>query len=226
MQCFVESLRLPWLFRWLPGGGYWYLLYKYRRGQFDPMLRKYLGDSRLEQLPIPTYTVSVDLVSGDTVVRETGDAVRGITESINLPGLSNPIIGENEALVDGGLVNNIPAYVLVAKGCNFVIASSVTAKLEKVFSGISVDDDSAIRKKKPSTLQVILRGQLVQNFNMNAIGVQPADFVIEPDVTQFDLSEFERADEMAAVGEQAALEAIAGIKQMLSKLDNKLFPEC
>ena len=187
MQCFVESLRLPWLFRWLPGGGYWYLLYKYRRGQFDPMLRKYLGDSRLEQLPIPTYTVSVDLVSGDTVVRETGDAVRGITESINLPGLSNPIIGENEALVDGGLVNNIPADVLVAKGCNFVIASSVTAKLEKVFSGISVDDDSAIRKKKPSTLQVILRGQLVQNFNMNAIGVQPADFVIEPDVTQFEI---------------------------------------
>ena len=70
-----------------------------------------------------------------------------------------------------------------------------------------------------------MRGQLVQSVNMNAVGVQPADFVIEPDVTQFDLSEFERTDEMAAVGERTALEAIAGIKQLLSKLDNKLFPE-
>ena len=111
-------------------------------------------------------------------------------ESINLPGLSTPIIGNGEALVDGGLVNNIPADVLVGKGCNFVIASSVTAKLEKEFGGIRVDDDAGSRKK-PSTLQVLLRGHLVQSVNMNSVGVQPADFVISPDVTTFDLSEFE-----------------------------------
>ena len=187
------------------------------------MLRRYLGDSRLEQLAIPTYTMTVDLVRGGPVVREEGDAVRRIVESINIPGLSRPILGEREALVDGGLVNNIPADVLVDKGCNFVIASSVTAKLEQEFSGIRVDSISG-KRKKPSTLQVLMRGHLVQSSNMNAVGVQPADFVITPDVTQFDLSEFERTDEMAAVGEQTTLEAIAGIKQMLSKLDSKLFP--
>ncbi len=32
---------------------------------------------------------------------------------------------------------------------------------------------------------------------MNSVGVQPADFVIAPDVTSFDISEFTRADEMA-----------------------------
>ena len=31
----------------------------------------------------------------------------GILESINLPGLSSPIIGDGEALVDGGLVNKL-----------------------------------------------------------------------------------------------------------------------
>jgi predicted acylesterase/phospholipase RssA/CRP-like cAMP-binding protein len=223
VQCFMNDLRLPWLFRRLPGGGYWYLLYKYRRGQFDPMLRKYLGDARLEQLAIPTYTVTVDLVDGGPVVREQHDAVHSILESINLPGLSSPILGEQEALVDGGLVNNIPADVLVAKGCNFVIASSVTAKLEKEFSGISRDKRDSTKPKKPSTLQVLMRGHLVQSRNMNAVGVQPADVVIAPDVTAFDLSEFERTDEMAAIGEQTAQETIAGIRQLLSKLDSKLF---
>jgi predicted acylesterase/phospholipase RssA len=59
---------------------------------------------------------------------------------------------------------------------------------------------------------------------MNAVGVQPADFVIEPDLTSFDLSEFERTDEMAAIGEQATVESLAQIKQLLSKLDPHLFP--
>ncbi len=222
INSFAEDLRLPWLFRRLPGGGYWYLLYKYRRGQFDPMLRKYLGGSRLEQLHIPMHTVTVDLVSGKPVVRETGDAVQGIVESINLPGLAAPILKGGEMLVDGGLVNNIPADVLVSKGCNFIIASSVTAKMEREFAGIR-GDSSAERPNTPSTLKVIMRTQLVQNVNMNAVGVQPADFVIEPDVTAFDLSEFERTDELALVGERETYEHILKIKQVLAKLDPQLF---
>lgn len=223
IESFQSDLRLPWIFRHLPGGGYWYLLYKYRRGQFDPMLRKYLGDARLEQLPLPMLTVTVDLVRGVPVVREVGDAVRGILESINLPGLSLPIVGEGQALVDGGLVNNIPADVLVGKGCNFVLASSVTAKLEPEFMGIRADQPGRLHKS-PSVLKAIMRGNLVQSFNMNSVGVQPADFVIEPDVTAFDLSEFERTDELAAVGARTTNEAVTTIKQQLSKLDRDLFP--
>ena len=35
-----------------------------------------------------------------------------------------------------------------------------------------------------------MRQGMIQNYNMNSVGVQPADFVIAPDVTSFDLSEF------------------------------------
>src|SRR5207344_827612 len=111
--------------------GYWYLLYMYRRNQFDSMLRKHLGRVKMEQLILPTCAISVDLVEGEPLVREVGDAAIAILESINLPPLSLPIIRSGQALVDGGLLNNVPANVLVAKGCNFVIASSVTARLEK-----------------------------------------------------------------------------------------------
>ena len=64
-HCFKTDLLPSWIFRKLPGGGYWYLLYKYRLHQFESMLRKYLGQARLEQLTIPTFTVSVDLVEGE-----------------------------------------------------------------------------------------------------------------------------------------------------------------
>ncbi|MFN6129688.1 MAG: patatin-like phospholipase family protein [Planctomycetota bacterium] len=221
-QCFKNDLQLSTFFKSLPGGGYWYLLYKYRRNQFDPMLRKYLDRARMEQLAIPMHTIAVDLVEGCPLVRSTGDAVRNILESINLPPLSIPIIDSGSAIVDGGLLNNVPADVLVSKGCNFVLASTVTAKLEKDFLGLRAK--GKLQKSRfLESIQVMMRQNLIQSYNMNYVGVQPADVVIAPDVTAFDLSEFTRADEMAVVGEQATLESMAKIREMLAKLDPKLF---
>jgi predicted acylesterase/phospholipase RssA len=176
----------------------------------------------MEQLVIPLTTVAVDLVDGVALVRDTGDATRNILESINLPPLSLPIVDREQAVVDGGLLNNVPANALVAKGCNFVIASTVTAQLEKDFMGIR--SRKARRAGKFITsIQVILRQNMIQGHSMNAVGVQPADFVIAPDVTAFDISEFTRADEMAAIGESTTNELVVQLKGMLSKLDPKLF---
>ena len=188
-DAFAEDLRPSWMFRHLPQGTYWHLLYKYRRGHFDAMLRKYLHDWRLEQLAVPCLSVTVDLVSGNSVVRERGDAVHAILESINLPVLSVPIVRNGQALIDGGLVNNIPADVLVSMGCNFVIAASVSAKLETRFCDISAEKPSPFGRR-PGIMPTIMRSLLVQNYNLNAFGVQPADVVIEPDVTSIDPSQF------------------------------------
>jgi predicted acylesterase/phospholipase RssA/CRP-like cAMP-binding protein len=219
---FAADLRPSWIFRRLPRGNHWHLLYKYRRGHFDPMLRKYLHDRRLEQLAVPCLSVTVDLVDGRSVVRDRGDAVHAVLESINLPVLSVPICHDGQALIDGGLVNNIPADVLVSMGCNFVIAVSVTAKMEKEFCDITPGAPTR-PGRKPTVVQTLLRSLLVQNHSLNALGVQPADVVIEPDVTGFDLTEFMRAKELAATGEAAALEQIPKIRQLLTRLDPQLF---
>jgi NTE family protein len=221
-RSFKSELQPSWFFRQLPGGGYWYLLYKYRRNKFDYMLRKYLDQARMEQLILPIFTISVDLVEGEPLVREVGDATISVLESINLPPLSLPIIQSGQALVDGGLLNNIPANVLVAKGCNFVIASTVTAKLEKDFVGIR-SKGSSRSSRVFSSIQVIMRQTMIQGYKMNSVGIQPADFVIAPDVTSFDISEFTRADEMARIGETTTNAAVASLRKMLSKLDSKLF---
>jgi predicted acylesterase/phospholipase RssA len=221
-EVFATVLQPPWVFRRLRHGDYWHLLYRFRRGHFDAMLRKYLHDWRLEQLPVPCLSVTVDLVSGNSVVRERGDAVHAILESINLPVLSVPIVRDGQALIDGGLVNNIPADVLVSKGCNFVIAVSVTAKLEARFCDISADGQ-ALSRTKPGTMPTIVRSLLVQNYNLNAFGVEPADLVIEPDVSSIDAAEFHRARELAMIGEAAALEQIPKIHRLLTRLDPHLF---
>ena len=40
----------------------------------------------------------------------------------------------------------------------------------------------------------------MQTVNLNSHGVRPADVVIEPDVMNFDLTEFTRTDELAEAG--------------------------
>ena len=155
-------------------------------------------------------------------MRDTGDAMHSILESINLPPLSLPIVQLDQAVVDGGLLNNVPANALVAKGCNFVIASTVTAKLEKDFMGIR-SSNSLGASKFIATIQVIMRQNMIQSYSMNAVGVEPADFVVAPDVTSFDITEFTRADEMAVIGERTTNESVQQLKGMLSKLDPKLF---
>jgi predicted acylesterase/phospholipase RssA/CRP-like cAMP-binding protein len=219
---FAEDLRPGWIFRRLPHGNHWYLVYKYRSGQFDPMLRKFLLDRRLEQMPIPCFSVTVDLVSARAVVRESGDAVHAICESINVPGISRPICRGGQALIDGGLVNNIPADVLVSKGCNFVIAATVTGKIERRFYDITPDGPMP-KQAKPAVLPTLLRTFVVQNHCLNTSGIRSADVVIDQDVTTFDLAEFVRTKELAAVGEAAALGQVPKIRQLLHRMDPTLF---
>ena len=79
--------------------------------------------------------------------------------------------------------------------------------------------------KSGSILQTILRSYLVQSVNMNSVGVQPADVVIEPDVTTVDLSAFSRTSELAPIGEEAALEVVPKIKSLLAQVDGQLFSD-
>ena len=222
VERFVNDLRPSRFFRCLPRGDQWYLLYKYRMRRFDPMLRKYMKDIRIEQLFVPMHTVTVDLIGGQSVARSGGDAVGGILESINLPVLSKPINRPGQALVDGCIINNIPADVLVAKGCNFVIAVSVTSQMECEFAR-NRPDTPLSNMRSASTIQTLLRSLLVQNTSVNAIGVEPADIVIEPDVAAFELTAFTQTDKLAEIGERTTLEALPRIKNLLNRLDGQLF---
>jgi hypothetical protein len=90
--------------------------------------------------------------------------------------------------------------------------------VEKQFCNITPEGPTT-PGARPSAVQTLLRSLVVQSHSLNAIGVHPADVVIEPDVTGFDLTEFARAKEFAAVGEAAALEQIPKIRQLLARLE-------
>ena len=199
----------------------WYLVSQYRLNAWDGMLRKYLHDWRLEQLSIPFHAITVDLVQVGTVVRRQGDAVHAILESINLPIVSRPILRDGMALVDGGVLNNLPADVLAESGVDFVVGVDVSSRVRNEFAGNRPDMPTG-KMKNASALDTLFRIFESQAHNMGKFRNRAVDFWIKPDTSRFGLAEFHRTAEIAAVGEAAAHDAIPELKQRLIELEKRL----
>ncbi len=73
------------------------------------------------ELRIPLVIVGTDLETGDTVALSDGDLVEAILASTALPGFFPPISRRGQKLVDGGLSNNVPIDLAVARGADRVI---------------------------------------------------------------------------------------------------------
>jgi predicted acylesterase/phospholipase RssA len=218
---FPRDLKPPRAMRSLPKWPNWYLVTQYRRHAWDRLLRTYLHDWRLEQLLIPFYAVTVDLVQVATVVRTQGDAVHAILESINLPIISKPILSNGMALVDGGILNNLPADVLAQDGVDFVVGVDVSSHIRQEFAGNRPDTPTS-KMRNASMLDTLFRIFESQAHNLGKFHNRAVDFWIRPDVSGFGIAEFHRTAEIAHAGETAALARIPELKRHLVNLEARL----
>lgn len=215
---FADQLTPPRLLRMLPGGYRWFMYGMFRLGRWDAMLRPYLGDCTLEQLQIPLSVVAVDLIAGATVVRDRGDAINALMESINLPGIALPIVRDGMALVDGGVLNNLPADILPERGANLVIGVDVMAKLSARF-GRNRAGMNTERMRVPGAIETLLRVNEVQDCALGTLRARAVDLLITPDTSRFDFANFTKAQRLADIGQAAAEEAIPQIRQLVADVE-------
>jgi NTE family protein len=91
--------------------------------------RSHFVDSALEDLSIPFAAVATDLHSGAEVWLRKGSIAEAVRASIALPGLFTPVQREGRLLVDGGIVNPVPASLARAMGADIVIAVDLNADI-------------------------------------------------------------------------------------------------
>ena len=75
-----------------------------------------------DNLPIPFRCVATDLMSGEAVVLGEGRLPEALRATMAIPGIFTPVEWNGRFLVDGGLVNNLPADVAKNMGADTVIA--------------------------------------------------------------------------------------------------------
>ncbi|WP_304525949.1 patatin-like phospholipase family protein [Halomonas sp. I5-271120] len=90
-------------------------------------LASLIGDTLIEDLPLPVTTVATDLVRQREVWFQSGSLLQAIRASIAVPGIITPVHVGDQVLVDGGLMNPLPIIPTVSAQADLVVAVNATA---------------------------------------------------------------------------------------------------
>ncbi|OHD73629.1 MAG: hypothetical protein A2177_12900 [Spirochaetes bacterium RBG_13_68_11] len=168
--------------------------------RLERYLERSLGVTRFEDLHLPFAAVAVDISTGEEVVLRSGPLAPAIRASCSVPGIFEPVAVGNRLLVDGGLLNDVPADV-----ARVLVGGPVLAV--KLNSGV----------REPARPRSIV-DVLTSSFAIVALraiqqGLAAADIVVAPDLGRASYRDLHKVDELLAAGEHAARRALAGAVQ-------------
>ncbi len=160
-----------------------------------------VGVERFDDLPIPFRCVATDIVTGEKVVLSEGSLAEAMRASMSIPGVFSPVPRGAQLLVDGGLVENLPAAEARDLGADVVIAVDVS----------SGKFDPERLKSFGGVLSRMTSLPIARNVSE---AVPRASIVLAPKVADIPSMAFSRAAELVARGEAAARD----LAQVLSAL--------
>jgi NTE family protein len=177
-----------------------------RRGKTDVIesyLKRCLGRTRIEDLPVKFACNAVDLVTGREVVFTEGPLAKALRATMSLPVVVAPVKMGRMLLLDGGILNSAPVEAARDLGAEVAVLVDIHRPLKRL---------PASRIKSP--LQVVQRTvevALAASFEGRA---READYVIRVPV-DLGILEFSETRRIARKGERAAEEAIEGLKRAI-----------
>ena len=95
--------------------------------RLNKLTSEYLGTTQIEDLDRQFVAVTAELATGHEIWIRDGSLVDAIRASYALPGVFSPVKVDGRWLIDGALVNPVPASVCRAMGARLVIAVSLNA---------------------------------------------------------------------------------------------------
>jgi len=155
-------------------------------------------------LPIPFAAVATDLETSRAVVLDHGFLPEVIRASMALPSVFSPVELADTAVIDGGVIRNLPAQDARALGADVLICSDVTDPLEPRDSIVSLVD-------------VLVQSVSFRVWDSEAVQRSKCDVLILPEVRGFSTFGFARARDVIARGEAAARAAIPSITAALAR---------
>ena len=144
-----------------------------------------------DDLPTPFRCVATDIRKGEPLVMSSGSFARALRATMAIPAVFTPVVLDQQLLVDGGALNNVPADVVKAMGANVAIAVNVSS---------STDESPA-----PTTLFAVL-GQTLDSMMTTGTrqALKSADLVIVPDLKGLTGNDWRRTDDLVNQGFKAA----------------------
>jgi NTE family protein len=154
-------------------------------------------------LHIPLSIVATDLGRGEEVVLDSGPLADAVRASIGIPGAFDPWRIGDRLLIDGAVVNPMPASVLRDRGLPVVVGSMVAGKRD--------DPDAPPLDAAPPVMQTMLRMVNLMERELIEQQLPLVDVLIRPQVAATYSFDFSDIDGFVAEGERAAAAVLAGL---------------
>lgn len=156
-----------------------------------------------DRLPIPYRAVATDLQTGQMVVLDHGSLPLAIRASMAMPGLFAPAEINGRALVDGGLVSNLPVDTARQMGANVVIAVDIGSQLRPLDALASPAD----------VMQQMVGILIRQNVSAQRQQITANDVLLTPALGSLSFTDFQNAHQAISAGEAAATAALPSLKR-------------
>jgi NTE family protein len=166
-------------------------------------IEAFVDDIQIDDTTIPFAATAVDLVSGRQVLLSEGPIIQAVMASCAVPGFMPAIPWNDMILVDGGIIDFVPADPLKNLGADVVIGVDVGSCL-----GVSCTIEDGI--------DAITRSMEVMSFFLNRYREENVDIMIEPVVRDITWTEFFKYEELIYLGETAAELKLEDIKKAAS----------
>jgi len=118
------------------------------------VVEEFIGDVKIEDLPIPYACVASDLVSQTEQVFTRGSLLEAIRASSSIPTIFLPVNKEGMMLVDGGVLNPLPLNHVTRNKGDILIAVDVNANIP--YKSPVRKQEQQIHEKQFSKLRVAL----------------------------------------------------------------------
>ena len=163
------------------------------------MLDRTFGDTLIEQLPLPYYTVASDLHRHELVVFRRGPIGIAVGASVALPGILPPQVVGDRVLVDGGVLDNLPVRPMAELGEGPLIAVNV----------VGGSGGGSRGPRVPGLQETLMRAMTMSSATTAAATRSSIDLLITPRHDGVGLLEFHQYERMREAGRVAAREALA-----------------
>jgi predicted acylesterase/phospholipase RssA/CRP-like cAMP-binding protein len=191
-------------------------------------LQAAFGQVQIEDLWHSYFSLSVNLNRLSVNVHRSGSLWRSVRASAALPLVFPPLLEGGEVLVDGGVMNNMPADLvreLLPAGQVIAVKVSNEKPILSTYSfGASVSGWDVLlaplqrrerRVVAPSFFDILMRVLEINAVASSAKNSGFADLVIRPSVSQFGTLAFSAYDKIVEAGYRAAQEQLATWKPSL-----------
>ena len=151
----------------------------------------------------PGYGPGKAKLTKKLILKEDVNLSLALRASTAIPGVFTPVEIDGRLLVDGGVVDNLPSEVLRAMGANRVLAVNL---------GYPGQQKKRLDNAASIAAQAIdIMARDITTFR----GIRSADFVINPQIFDVGLTDFDKIRECVQRGRDAAIKSLQEVKALL-----------